>query len=75
MPYYESVFIARPDISSAQVDGLVETFEKAINGGGGSIQKKEYWGLRNLSFRIKKNRKGMKRAQSKQPITRSRAAR
>ena len=58
MPYYESVFIARPDISSAQVDGLVETFEKAISGGGGSIQKKEYWGLLNLSYRIKKNRKG-----------------
>lgn len=58
MPYYESVFIARPDISSAQVDGLVETFEKAIAGGGGSIQKKEYWGLRNLAYRIKKNRKG-----------------
>ena len=58
MPYYESVFIARPDISAAQVDGLVETFEKAIAGGGGSIQKKEYWGLRNLAYRIKKNRKG-----------------
>ncbi|MAN80718.1 MAG: 30S ribosomal protein S6 [Rhodospirillaceae bacterium] len=58
MPYYESVFIARPDISSAQVDGLVELFEKAIAGGGGSIQKKEYWGLRNLAYRIKKNRKG-----------------
>lgn len=58
MPYYESVFIARPDISAAQVDGLVELFEKAIAGGGGSIQKKEYWGLRNLSYRIKKNRKG-----------------
>lgn len=58
MPYYESVFIARPDISSAQVDGLVELFEKAIADGGGSIQKKEYWGLRNLAYRIKKNRKG-----------------
>ncbi|PIW29080.1 MAG: 30S ribosomal protein S6 [Rhodospirillales bacterium CG15_BIG_FIL_POST_REV_8_21_14_020_66_15] len=58
MPYYESVFIARPDISSAQVDGLVELFEKAISSGGGSIQKKEYWGLRNLAYRIKKNRKG-----------------
>ena len=58
MALYESVFIARPDISAAQVDGLVETFEKAIAGGGGSIQKKEYWGLRNLAYRIKKNRKG-----------------
>jgi small subunit ribosomal protein S6 len=58
MPYYESVFIARPDISAAQVDTLVETFEKAIASGGGSIQKKEYWGLRNLAYRIKKNRKG-----------------
>ena len=58
VPLYESVFIARPDVSSAQVDSLTETFEKAITNGGGSVQRKEYWGLRNLSFRSKKNRKG-----------------
>lgn len=58
LPYYESVFIARPDVSSAQVDGLAEIFEKAITAGGGSVQKKEYWGLRALAYRMKKNRKG-----------------
>ncbi|MEK9671002.1 MAG: 30S ribosomal protein S6 [Rhodospirillaceae bacterium] len=58
MPYYESVFIARPDVSGAQVDGLAETFENVIKAGGGSVHKKEYWGLRSLSYRIKKNRKG-----------------
>ncbi len=58
MALYESVFIARPDISQAQVDGLIETFEKALSEGGGSVAKKEYWGLRSLAYKIKKNRKG-----------------
>lgn len=58
MPFYESVFIARQDISPAQVDGLTETLEKVITGLGGSVPKKESWGLRNLTYKIKKNRKG-----------------
>ena len=58
MPYYESVFIARQDISSAQVDTLAETFTNLIQEGGGQVTKKENWGLRNLTYRIKKNRKG-----------------
>ena len=58
MPYYESVFIARQDISSAQVESLIKTFEKAITDGGGVVPKKESWGLRTLAYRIKKNRKG-----------------
>ena len=58
MPYYESVFIARQDITAAQVEGLIETFEKAITDGGGVVPKKESWGLRTLAYRIKKNRKG-----------------
>ncbi len=58
MPYYESVFIARQDISSAQVDTLAETFTNLIQEGGGQVTKKESWGLRNLTYRIKKNRKG-----------------
>ena len=58
MPYYESVFIARQDISSAQVESLIKTFEKAITDGGGAVPKKESWGLRTLAYRIKKNRKG-----------------
>ena len=58
MPYYESVFIARQDISSAQVDTLAENFTNLIQEGGGQVTKKENWGLRNLTYRIKKNRKG-----------------
>ncbi len=58
MAYYESVFIARQDVSAAQVDGLADNFTKIIQEQGGKVAKKEYWGLRNLAFRIKKNRKG-----------------
>ncbi len=58
MPLYECVFIARQDISTPQVDALVETFGGLITENGGSVAKQEYWGLRNLAYRIKKNRKG-----------------
>ncbi len=58
MAFYENVFIARQDISSAQVDNLVESFKGIISEGGGSVEKTEYWGLRSLAYRMKKNRKG-----------------
>jgi small subunit ribosomal protein S6 len=58
MRLYESVFIARQDISTGQVDALCEEFEGIIKAGGGKILKKEYWGLKTLAYRIKKNRKG-----------------
>lgn len=58
MPLYESVFIARQDIASTQVDTLGEQFTKIIEGLNGKVTKREYWGLRNLAYRIKKNRKG-----------------
>ena len=58
MPLYENVFIARQDITPAQVDGLIETFEKVITDSGGSISNKEKWGLKTLAYKIKKNRKG-----------------
>ena len=58
MSYYESVFIARQDISAPQVETLADTFTEIITGGGGNVTKREYWGLRNLAYRIKKNRKG-----------------
>ncbi len=58
MPYYEHVFIARQDISPAQVEGLTETLAKIVTDNGGKIEKSEYWGLRNLQYKIKKNRKG-----------------
>ncbi len=58
MPLYENVFIARQDISATQVDGLADQYAALIKEHGGEVTKKEYWGLRNLAFRIKKNRKG-----------------
>ena len=58
MPFYESVFIARQDISGTQTEALTETFAGIIAEQGGQVLKKEYWGLKSLSFRIKKNRKG-----------------
>ena len=58
MPLYENIFIARQDATAAQVEALTETFSGIIAEQGGKVTKKEYWGLRNLSYRIKKNRKG-----------------
>ena len=58
MPYYESVFIARPDISAAQVEALTESLTTITSENGGSVTKNEYWGLKTLTYRIKKNRKG-----------------
>jgi len=55
---YETVFIARQDISGAQVDSLADTFTQLIADQGGEVKKREYWGLRNLSYRMNKNRKG-----------------
>lgn len=57
MALYEHIFLVRPDVSSAQVDSLVEQFKGIIEADGGSIDKSEYWGLKSLTYRIKKNRK------------------
>jgi len=58
MSFYESVFIARQEISAQQADALAETFSNVIAENGGSVSKRENWGLKSLTFRIKKNRKG-----------------
>ena len=58
MPLYENVFIARQDISGAQVDTLADTFTQLVADNGGEVKKREYWGLRNLAYRMRKNRKG-----------------
>ena len=58
MSYYECVFIVRQDVSSGQVDQLVEDYTKIIEDNGGQVASKELWGLRTLAYRIKKNRKG-----------------
>jgi small subunit ribosomal protein S6 len=58
MPFYENVFIARQDVSAAQVETLAESFAGIVAQAGGKVTKREYWGLRNLAYRVKKNRKG-----------------
>jgi len=57
MPLYEHVFLARQDISAQQVEGLVQSFRSLLEERGGSVGKTEYWGLKSLTYRIKKNRK------------------
>ncbi len=58
MPLYEHVVIARQDISAQQAEALNDQLKHLIEELGGHIAKIEYWGLRNLTYRIKKNRKG-----------------
>ena len=58
MALYESVFIARQDVSTPQVEAIADGFAAQIEENGGKVAKREYWGLKNLSYRIKKNRKG-----------------
>lgn len=58
MPLYESVFIARQDIPPQEVENLTEIFSGILTENGGSLVKHEYWGLKSLAYRIKKNRKG-----------------
>jgi len=57
MPLYEHVFLARQDISAQQVETLLQDFRSILEERGGSVGKTEYWGLRSLTYRIKKNRK------------------
>ena len=57
MPLYESVVIARQDIATTQVDTLADELTNIIVEGGGKVTKRESWGLRSLTYRIKKNRK------------------
>ncbi|HVY43601.1 MAG TPA: 30S ribosomal protein S6 [Hyphomicrobiaceae bacterium] len=57
MPLYEHVFLARQDISTQQVEALTKEFAQVIDEAGGKVGKTEYWGLKSLSHKIKKNRK------------------
>jgi len=58
MPLYETVFIARQDIPAQEAEALVDRFSGIVTESGGSVARREYWGLRTLAYRIKKNRKG-----------------
>jgi len=57
MPLYEHVFLARQDLSQAQVDVLAATATEIIESNNGKVVKTETWGLRSLAYKIQKNRK------------------
>ena len=57
MALYEHIFLVRQDVSGQQVEALTDQFKQVIEQGGGSVTKVEPWGLKSLTYRIKKNRK------------------
>lgn len=57
MPLYEHIFLARQDVTSQQVEAMVETYKSVIEQNGGKVEKTEMWGVKSLAYRIKKNRK------------------
>ena len=57
MPLYEHVFLMRQDVTTQQVEAMVEQFRGVIETGGGIVEKAEMWGLKSLAYRLKKNRK------------------
>ena len=57
MALYEHVFLARQDVTAQQVDALTEQLKSVIQTGGGSVPKVEYWGVKSLAYRVKKNRR------------------
>lgn len=58
MPFYELVYIVRPDVATAQVDQITAKIVEQVKKQGGKVAKTEQWGLRNLAYKIKKHKKG-----------------
>ena len=58
MTKYESMLIARQDLGQSQVNDIVASLSDAIKKEGGEVVSVDNWGLKNLAYRIKKNRKG-----------------
>jgi small subunit ribosomal protein S6 len=58
MPLYECVLIARNEVTQQQVEAVADQVAAQLESEGGAVDKREYWGLRSLAYRIKKNRKG-----------------
>jgi small subunit ribosomal protein S6 len=57
MPLYEHVYLARQDVTTQQVDELTAQFKGIIEQMGGTVANTEYWGVKSLSYRLRKNRK------------------
>ena len=58
MAIYECVYIARQELTAAQTEQLSTDLTKIVSSNNGEIKNQEYWGLRNLAYKIRKNRKG-----------------
>lgn len=58
MPLYECVFIARNDVTQQQVEAIADNIGVTLGEHSGAVVKREYWGLRGLAYKVKKNRKG-----------------
>ena len=58
MAIYECVFIARQELTAAQTEQLSKDLTKIVSAHSGEVKNQEYWGLRNLAYKIRKNRKG-----------------
>ena len=58
MAFYESIIIIRQDVSSADVDKIVDVLKQVIKNYDGNVVKTEYWGLRTLAYEIQNNKKG-----------------
>ena len=56
MALYESVIIGRQDLTVSQLDTLIDEFITVLKSQEGDVKKREYWGLRNLAYKINKNR-------------------
>ena len=57
MPLYEHIFMARQDVTSQQVEAMIDQYKGVIEQNGGKVDKTEMWGVKSLAYRIKKNRK------------------
>jgi len=57
MSLYEHIFMSRPDVTSQQVEALIEQYKGVIEAGGGKVAKQEYWGVKSLAYKIRKSRK------------------
>lgn len=57
MALYEHVYLARQDVTAQQVEAMTEQMKSVIAERGGTVSKVEYWGVKSLAYRVKKNRK------------------
>jgi small subunit ribosomal protein S6 len=57
MALYEHIFMSRPDVTAQQVEALIEQYKGLIEAGGGKVAKQEYWGVKSLAYKVRKNRK------------------